>query len=223
MGTMFLFCAVVGGVTLLIQFVLTMFGFIDIDVPEGMDGLDGAADGFDAADALDAADAVDAADGFDASDMGVDIDGTTHAALPVTFGLFSFRAITAALTFFGLTGLLMQSLDSYPPISMLASLAAGFGAMVLVAWVFRTLYQLQADGTAHIKRAINHRASVYLPIPAEGEGKGKVQVNLQGRTMEYEAITAGRAIHSGDTVLITRIVSSDTVEVEPAFEIEEVS
>lgn len=213
MDTLFMFCAIVGGVTLLVQFIMTMLGVMHMDVPDGMDthGFDGltAGDGFDAHASL------------DTHHLGVDIDGTTHTTLPVTFGWLSFRAITAALTFFGLTGLLMDSLEIAMSLSMIAAFIAGFGAMVIVAGVMRMLYQLQADGTAHIGRAINHRASVYIPVPAEGEGKGKIQVNLQGRTMEYEAITAGKAIRSGDTVLITRIVSSDTVEVEPAFDVED--
>ena len=215
MDTLFMLCAIVGGVTLLIQFIMTMMGIIDIDMPDGID-----VDGIDV-DGIDAGDGLDGADGFDAGDLDVDIDGSSHTTLSITFGFLSFRAIIAALTFFGLTGLLMQSVEASPPVSIVVALAAGFGAMVLVAWIMRTLYQLRADGTAHISRAINHRASVYVPVPAEGEGKGKIQVNLQGRTMEYEAITAGEKIRSGDTVLITRIISSDTVEVEPAFEVEE--
>ena len=61
---------------------------------------------------------------------------------------------------------------------------------------------------------MGQQATVYLHIPAQQKGAGKIQINLQNRTMEYLATTAGDAIPSGATVVVTEVLGSDTVQVE---------
>jgi hypothetical protein len=75
---------------------------------------------------------------------------------------------------------------------------------------------LRAEGTARIGRALGSPATVYLRIPANRSGAGKIQLNLQNRTMEYEAVTSGDEIPTGAKVTVVGIVASDTVEVRPA-------
>jgi hypothetical protein len=69
-----------------------------------------------------------------------------------------------------------------------------------------------------ITNAVGRVGTVYTTIPAEGAGAGKIQLNLHGRTMEYLAVTTGDALKPGAKVVVGAVVSSDTLEVEPALE-----
>ena len=73
---------------------------------------------------------------------------------------------------------------------------------------------LRAEGTVRIQRALGQQATVYLRIPAQQQGTGKIQINLQNRTVEYLATTTGEAIPSGASVVVTKILGSDTVQVQ---------
>ena len=97
---------------------------------------------------------------------------------------------------------------------VLIATAAGVAAMYAVYAMLRGIRSLRAEGTVRIQRAVGQQASVYLRIPAQQKGAGKIQINLQNRTMEYLATTAGDAIPSGTMVIVTKIIGSDTVEVQ---------
>jgi hypothetical protein len=55
-----------------------------------------------------------------------------------------------------------------------------------------------------------------LPIPGKKGGIGKVTLNLQNRTVEYQAVTADKELPTGSKVVVVAVVSSDTVEVASA-------
>ena len=139
-----------------------------------------------------------------------------HAAHGSTwlFRVLSLRTIVAALAFFGLAGLAAQAADCTPSPRFLIAAAAGLGAMYAVYAMLRGMRSLRAEGTARIHRAVGQQATVYLRIPAQQKGAGKIQINLQNRTMEYLATTPGDAIPSGATVVVTKVLGSDTVQVE---------
>ena len=128
--------------------------------------------------------------------------------------MLSLRTIVAALAFFGLAGLAAQAAKCSDFTSLAIAACAGLGAMYAVYAMLCSMRSLQAEGTARIQRAVGRQATVYLHIPAQQKGAGKIQINLQNRTMEYLATTAGDAIPSGATVVVTKILGSDTVEVQ---------
>ena len=76
------------------------------------------------------------------------------------------------------------------------------------------LYTLRADGTVRIQRAIGQHGNVYLRIPANRSGSGKIQFNLQNRTMEYLAVTAGQELPTGAKVVVVGVVNPTTLEVQ---------
>jgi hypothetical protein len=80
----------------------------------------------------------------------------------------------------------------------------------------RTLFRLQSDGSVRIGRAVGHGGTVYLPIPGHKEGVGKVLLNVQNRTMEYQAVTSEDPLPTGCKVVVVAVLGSDTVEVIPA-------
>jgi hypothetical protein len=100
--------------------------------------------------------------------------------------------------------------------TLVIALAAGAGAMVLVHQMMQLLHKLRSDGTARIERSVGRTGSVYLRIPGGTSGVGKVTVNLRDRTVEYLAVTADGPLPTGAKIVVTRVVSADTVEVEPA-------
>ena len=206
MGTLFLICAVVGGTILVIQFVLTVIGLggeaFDIDIPSGADG-DVDVD-FDVDTDVGNTDVGDAAG--------------DHVDSSWLFGVISFRTIVAALAFFGLAGLAARAAGLGLPMTLAVAVGAGLAAMYGVYFLFASMKKLSAEGTVHVRQALGKHGTVYITIPAEESGAGKIQLNLQNRTMDYMALTSGQAIAPGTKVVVTDIVTSDTVAVEPVLD-----
>ena len=72
---------------------------------------------------------------------------------------------------------------------------------------------MKEDGSLSEKTLVGCTGSVYVRIPSTKSGNGKVLVSQQGRTVEYEAITAGEELKSGIPITVVAVVSSTTVEV----------
>jgi hypothetical protein len=193
--TIYLICAVVGGTLLLCQFLLSLIGVGDHgDTDAGHDFHD--------------------AGGGDHHDAHAD-----HAAHASWFiGVLTFRSLVAALTFFGLAGLTATvNFQQAPPLALAIALAAGIGALFGVAYLMHMLHQLKADGTVRIERALGQKGTVYLNIPGQKGGVGKVTLNLQNRTVEYQAVTPNEPLPTGAKIVVTAVLGPDTVEVIPAI------
>ena len=194
MTTLFLACALFGGTLLICQTVLTLIG-LSGDHDFSHDGGD--------------------------HDLGHDVNG--HDAASSTqhnstwfFGIVTFRTAVAALTFFGLAGMAAQSSDLSPVPSLAIGVLTGFAAMYGVHWMMRQISRLKADGSVRIDNAVGMTGTVYLRIPGHLGGAGKIQLNLQNRTVELSAWTDRSEIATGATVLVTRVVGPDSVEVSLA-------
>ncbi|MCO6044859.1 hypothetical protein NG895_13180 [Aeoliella sp. ICT_H6.2] len=187
----YFYVAVAGGLVLGLQLLLTFLGG-----EEGGDFDDGGADaGLD----------------FDGDGDG---DGHHHGESFWFFEIVSIRTLAAAATFFGLVGLTARSADLSPPISLVLAAAAGFGAMYAVYWMFKQLLRLQSSGTQRVQNAVGLPAIVYLRIPEADSGAGKVHVDMQGRTVEYLAVTDDeQPIPTGENVMVTEVVNSETLRV----------
>lgn len=218
MEILFLACATLGGTILVCQAVLMVVGLGGDH--DGGDGGDMSADHDLSGDHDMSGD-----HGGDGHDGSGDHDGDHdqgHAPVHGAtwfFAMLSFRTVVAALTFFGLAGMAALSAEMSPPMVVLIALGAGWGAMYTVYRITRFINSLRSDGTARIERAVGQRGSVYLRVPAHQSGCGKIQINLQGRTMEYLAATEGDAIPTGAVVEIVRLLDGGTVLVQiPARE-----
>ena len=202
MEAIFLLCAVVGGTLMVLQFVLTLLGMDegggDVDVEMDVD-----------ADVLDLG--GDDLGGDDMSGDGADSE-TAHV-----FGVLSFRTVVAAIAFFGMAGQAARSGGLAPTTTLLVALAAGGAALLGVYWMMRGLYELRHDGTVRIEGSIGGGGRVYLTIPAGKSGAGKVQLSVQGRTVEYLAMTGeDEPLPTGAAVEVIRVLGPETVEVELA-------
>jgi membrane protein implicated in regulation of membrane protease activity len=199
MSWLFLLCAVVGGTVLVCQFVLTLIGLggdnvaIADDLPDVHDVHVGGSHGADV-------------DGHDAHG---------HHGSSWLFGIISFRTLVAAATFFGLVGLAAQSAELGLGPQLFLATAAGLGAMCGVHWIVRAMTRLGEDATARVRAALGQEGTVYVPIPAGKANAGKVQLKLQNRLVEYEAVTSSSSKLATGTKVRVVGVTGNTLEVEP--------
>jgi len=129
------------------------------------------------------------------------------------FGVLSFKALTAFAGVFGLVGLIVveKSLGGVARVGTAAG--AGVTSMFLVAWVMRGLSRLQSSGTVNVRNAVGTTGTVYLRIPAHGTGRGKVTVEVQGRSMEFPAVTDGDTLETGTSVTVEAVEGEDLLKV----------
>jgi len=192
MENLYTYCAVIAGTLLVGQLLLSLIGFghhTDLhDLPTGDIDVDVSTDGFD------------------------------HGG-GWFVGMLSFRAIVAALTVFGLVGLGASAGQQFDLLTtFMIALVAGGGVLYGVGWLLRSLYQLKSDGTVQIERAIGQAGSVYLSIPGQNAGAGKVTVKVQGRTMQYRAMTSEEELPTGTPVVVLNVLTPAIVEVTKATE-----
>jgi membrane protein implicated in regulation of membrane protease activity len=135
------------------------------------------------------------------------------------FGVLTFRTLVAALAFFGVAGKAARG-GGYPEAtSFVIALVVGCSAMFGTYWLMRFISGLSSSGTESIRNAVGCRATVYVPIPAARGGAGKVQLTLQNRIVEYQAVTddADR-LKTGESVRVVGVAGSDIVRVSRAVE-----
>ena len=209
MTTIFTACAVFGGTLLICQTIMTLLGMSgDHDVGGEFHGGD-----------------------FHGGDVHAGGAGLGHAAGPGDqlehgahqhqsstwfFGIVTFRTVVAALTFFGMAGMASLTNDIAEGPSLVIALLAGFAAMYSVHWLMRQLGRMHADGSVRIDRAVGMTGNVYLRVPGARQGAGKIQLNLQNRTVELTAWTDQAELPTGTTVVVTKVVGSDAVDVVAA-------
>lgn len=224
LDTIFLIAAVVGGTVMVCQFLMMFLGMGD----DGSGDIGGDADLSMDVD-LDGIDGVDGIDGID----GIDTDHQTswsHAAdadlghpdASRIFEILSFRSVVAAVAFFGFAGKATLASGFADSQALLIALAAGGAAMYGIYWVMLQIYKLRTAGNENINNALGQPARVNVAIPKQGDGAGKVQLVLQNRSVEYEAITSEQTpFKSGDQVIVVDILGPDKVLVQSPAELAE--
>ena len=200
LSSIFMYSAMFGGIFLLLQLLMT---FVGGDHGGDSGHFDGGFDG----------DADIGGDGHDAGDL-----SAAHQDVgSMFFEVFSLRTIAAAATFFGLVGMAVLHSGGSEFQATASGVVAGLVALYALYWVFKQLYRLQASGNQDIHNALGSAAQVYVPIPRANSGRGKVQFEMQGRIVEYQAVTDDdQKIGTGDSVFIEAIVDTDTVLVSRA-------
>lgn len=217
LNTIFLVAAVLGGTIMVCQFLLTLFG---------MAGHGDAGGDFHGDVAGDFHGDVGGDFHGDMGDVGdVDAAGAHHTPIGVAaeadyqhpdsswlFGVLSFRTLVAAAAFFGVAGKAATSAGTPPATSFVVALLVGLAAMYGMYLLMRTISGLDSSGTERIRNALGRQATVYVPIPAALAGAGKVQLSMQNRIVEYQAVTDdAEPLHTGDAVEVVGIAGSDVV------------
>ena len=206
MALLFLVCAVVGGTILICQFVLTLVG---LGGEHSVDFSHDMAHDF-------VGDAGHDASGGDAHGTGSDDHeaGQQHGSSWL-FAVISFRTLVAAVAFFGLVGSAAQSAGQPVGVQLLLAIAAGIGAMYGVHWLVRSISRLGEDATLRVKNALGQEGTVYVPIAGGRAQAGKIQLKVQNRLVEFEAVTSmPERLATGTKVRVIGM-AGNVLEVEP--------
>lgn len=169
--------------------------------------------------------------GFGAEDAGGDSGVDVHVGADSSHHLghdsasslrvFTIKGMIIFFTLFGWTGIAMTRAGISLFFTSVGAFGMGFGAMILVAWIFKTLNQLGESGTLDIKNAIGRKGVVYLPIPAEGKGSGQIQIVLQGATQTLDAITyEAELLKTGTKVKVSEVRQDNVLVVLNDFSLE---
>ena len=173
-----------------VMIFIGMAGHTDVDV-QGDNGIDGVF-GNDAPDATD----------VHMGDSGLRI--------------FTVRGIVAFLAVGSWAGLSALSLTGSAAAAIITAFVAGTLALLLVAWFFRWAASLNENGTLQMDNAVGKMGEVYITVPANMGGSGKVNVIIQGRLTEAEAMTeADRPLKYGETVEVVGMAVGNVLKVKP--------
>lgn len=216
-GQVFACIAIPASVILLAQTVMMLIGL-------GGNG-DGDADGGDAQ--IDGVgidtDGDGVIDGFDTTGDGlVDtpipegyFDGghDGHAeAHDGSLRLFTMRGLIAFFSVMGWVGVVCCSDGIKLPLSIGIAVISGFAAMVVVALIMKWMLSLQYDGTENIKNALGTSGNVYIRVPSNRGGTGKVNIVLQGKLTEKDAVTdEATDLTTGEEITVIGISGEDTL------------
>ncbi len=148
-------------------------------------------------------------------DTDIDGDGIPDDVGDAGFSMFSLRALVAFFSVGGWAGLVSDSYRLPLAASVAISLAAGAAAFLGVALLFRNAMKLQDSGNIELSGAVGKTGRVYIPVPPRGEGRGKINLTLQNRLCEIEAICEEEAaIPTGESVVVLSLCDSETVVVK---------
>lgn len=153
-------------------------------------------DGDDITGAAEVSDVSDVTDVSDPFDLDASVDGGVSDEAPIdhtsSFGLrlLSFRSIIAFLSIGGWLGYTCgYYLDWYW--AFLIALAGGIAAACGMAGAMIGIEKMQGDGALDPSNAVGVVGTVYLTVPPARSGVGKVNILIQERYAEYEAMTDG--------------------------------
>jgi len=145
----------------------------------------------------------------------VDLTAPTEINVDHEFSALSMRSIIAFFTFFGWTGVVVLNRGLGVWVAVTLASLAGLAAMFIVAYLMYKFSQLEQSGTLNLYHALDQQGEVYIPIPGEGKGQGKIQLKVDGRVRELDAITDGGSLKTGDLIRVTDILDDNVLKVEP--------
>jgi len=146
---------------------------------------------------------VDIPHGMSASHDGAAVAGG-HGFLEA-FQLFSFRNLVVFFMMFAWTGIAMIRSNAPLPLALVVSLLVGVLFMFLVAFMFYAIARMVHSGNVSMDSAVGSTGTVYIGIPGGDAGFGKVNVTVEGKVIEYKAVTKGEKIPTGVPVKVTAL------------------
>lgn len=161
------------------------------------------------------------------SDVDFDIDDVSDGSLIDShadggnsgFALFSIRGIVAMLCIGGWSGLVMLEAGLPEILSVILALNFGMLALFGIAYLMKIAMKLQSSGNIDLGNAIGKTGCVYIPIPPQATGRGKINVVVQDKYIEVEAVTtSARKLATGESVRIVSTDETGLLVVEPLID-----
>lgn len=143
--------------------------------------------------------------GGDHSDADADIsDGGDFGSQ-----FFTIKNMIAFFTMFGWAGLAAYKAGTGNALAIVIGLVAGFSMVLIMYLLMRQTNRLKHDGTFQMNNALHKVGETYLRIPGNRMGIGKIQVQVQGRYMELDAMTDDpEDIPTGRPVKVVNIINN---------------
>ena len=146
-----------------------------------------------------------------------DIDGGDPSDF-TSMRMFTIQTVVAFLTVFGWSGIVLVGAKVPSGLAIGIAAVLGFATMLLLAKIVQMSKRLQENGTIDFKNAIGEVGTVYIPCPPKNQGFGKVNVTVNGRFIEADAINStDKQLATGSRVRVTDL-SGDMLVVEPEEE-----
>lgn len=131
-------------------------------------------------------------------------------------GMLSVRGITAFFVGLGWTGVVLMQRGMAMPLAIGISLVVGFGMMVAIYFMMRSLMKLEHSGSLDYSNAVGQMGTVYVTIPPVKQPGGQVETMIQGRLVTAEALQRGsQPLTPGSKVQVVEKVGTSTLIVEP--------
>lgn len=123
------------------------------------------------------------------TDTDFDMDADADSDNMLGFKFFSIRGVVAFFTIFGWVGIVLS--DSNLPQALIVFIAVmcGLVAVVVIGWLFTLTAKLQDSGNIDYKNAVGKTGEVYITVPKMRKGTGKIQITVQERLREMDALT----------------------------------
>ena len=100
------------------------------------------------------------------------------------------------------------------PIAIVVAFVIGSGFLLIVFYIMKSIFKLSESGNIQLKNAVGQTGTVYITIPGGNKGKGQIQVKVQGRLRELEAVTDGQEdLPTGTTVSVVKVIGESTMVV----------
>ncbi|WP_411828061.1 NfeD family protein [Luteolibacter sp. AS25] len=130
--------------------------------------------------------------------------------------IFSVKGVTAFFVGFGWTGVICTQRGFGLILTLIISLAVGFGMMMVIYLMMRSFVRLQDSGTLNYQNAVGQTGTVYVTIPPLQQAGGQVEAMIQGRAVTAQARQKGtEALTPGSQVKVVECIGASTLIVEP--------
>lgn len=131
------------------------------------------------------------------------------------FGIFNLRGLMSFFSIGGWAGYGLTLYNLSDPIAIAGGVISGLITAKATTSLMNYLMKTNYNGNIKPENAIGKRGEVYLTIPANGKEQGKVNVLVQGKLVEFDAITnKGVELKTGDTIAVIDIKEGNILVVE---------
>jgi hypothetical protein len=148
-------------------------------------------------------------------DAEISTDAEVDTDTGMGFQFFTLKNLLGFFTLFGWTGLGCLDMGMSLFTTFVISTGSGLVMMAIMATIFYFMSRLTDSGTLNIKNALGKTGKVYLVIPSERSSTGKVNIEVQGRNIELDALTDDtQEIPTGAIITVVEIVNNNLLLVK---------
>ena len=144
-------------------------------------------------------------------DQGAIADDIGGSGIP--FGdIFTIRNGVSFLMGLGWGGLMAYDWGlTHTVFALLVGLFVGAVFVGINMGLLALMSTLRHEGNLHVENAVGQPATVTLAVPERRSGVGKVSVSVQGRLLEWHAVTDGGALDRNRSVTVVGLAGSQLI------------